>query len=655
MAYKAMQAMQEKNYKMYHEQYGEEIGPKQPTYEKKPDGDMDLKDAAVRFIHERCDGLRYKNGGSVEDGDGTSAGRPIPYDMQMDLDRLCLEKAVERFIESGTANDAFDVYFCYLEMFVGEYGQSRHMIEMLSEFEMNGSSLLMKHRDHYSHSVYVFALGLAIYETNEVFRDAYKKFYGIEQESDEKATHHFLQFWGLTSLFHDIGYPFELPFEQACSYFEEQGQSRDGIPFMAYQNLGDFITLSKEQNEHFKAILGMNEKDRLKDSNDLFAFALAQKLGKPYHFTRESMKVILDTKPANPNRFGYFMDHAFFSATVLLKELLGELPLEQVTADHVDALTAILLHNSLYKFSVAFYKNTSINRQIRPEDHPLAYMLMLCDELQCWDRTAYGRNSRTELHPMGCEFRFADNGIQAKYLYDESQKGKIDKFLEDMEQYKAGLKSKEPKLKAYSGMIGENDFEKDIKRIADLEHGISLTVTTGLCHFDRKNKKTYLSDTNFIHLYNFAVAMNAQYDKETDPEKMTDNFAKLSLEYKLSNIAQVKEFAAHLNEIGCFYTDRPVDFDLVEDFTSEDLIKLGKREHERWEKEKRSMFWMAPGQMTELCKSDKTVREQTRMHYDLDMKFEELSLEEQLKDMDPLNTMVQKLKEFDGVRIYSLE
>ena len=25
----------------------------------------------------------------------------------------------------------------------------------------------MKHRDHFSHSVYVFALGLAIYETNE--------------------------------------------------------------------------------------------------------------------------------------------------------------------------------------------------------------------------------------------------------------------------------------------------------------------------------------------------------------------------------------------------------------------------------------------------------------------------------------------------------
>ncbi len=30
------------------------------------------------------------------------------------------------------------------------------MIELLSEYEANGSGLLMKHRDHYSHSVYVF-------------------------------------------------------------------------------------------------------------------------------------------------------------------------------------------------------------------------------------------------------------------------------------------------------------------------------------------------------------------------------------------------------------------------------------------------------------------------------------------------------------------
>ena len=142
----------------------------------------------------------------------------------MDIDRLCLENAMERFLDSGSAQDAFDVYFCYLEMFVGSYGESRMMIEMLSEFEMNGSSVLMKHRDHYSHSVYVFAIGLAIYEANSAYREVYQKYYGFFDEKE--AAHHFLEFWGLSSLFHDIGYPFELPFEQVESYFEVRGEKR---------------------------------------------------------------------------------------------------------------------------------------------------------------------------------------------------------------------------------------------------------------------------------------------------------------------------------------------------------------------------------------------------------------------------------------------
>ena len=53
-------------------------------------------------------------------------------------------------------------------MYVGDYEKTRRMIELLSEFEANGSGLLMKHRDHYSHSVYVFILGMAIFGSNKV-------------------------------------------------------------------------------------------------------------------------------------------------------------------------------------------------------------------------------------------------------------------------------------------------------------------------------------------------------------------------------------------------------------------------------------------------------------------------------------------------------
>ena len=45
---------------------------------------------------------------------------------------------------------------------------------------------------------------------------------------------------------------------------------------------------------------------------------------------------------------------------------------------------------------------------------------------------------------------------------------------------------------------------------------------------------------------------------------MEKEFSALSLEYKLFNINQVKSFSRYLNAIHCFYTDRQVDFDMLD-------------------------------------------------------------------------------------------
>ena len=140
-----------------------------------------LEGAALSFIRDCCEELRFNKCKATSlnddeiDFDGTSLKtNQIPFNMEKDIDRLCFENALDRFLKSGRKEDAFDVYFCYLEMFIGKYCDSKKMIEMLAEFEMNASSLLMKHRDHYSHSVYVFVLGLAIYHNNAKFRENYR-------------------------------------------------------------------------------------------------------------------------------------------------------------------------------------------------------------------------------------------------------------------------------------------------------------------------------------------------------------------------------------------------------------------------------------------------------------------------------------------------
>ena len=220
MGFTAFATMQKQNF----EKYGVNF-PKQPDSIHVTANQGDMEQSALFFIRDRCEGLLFDQSMTdkeIETGllEGTSLKKgQIPYNMEKDIDRRCLEHAIHMFMKTGTAEDAFDVYFCYMEMFMGDYHTSKRMIELLSEFELNASSLLTKHRDHYSHSVYVFILGLAIYETNEYIRKTYKAFYNIDDEYN--AAHHFLEFWGLSSLFHDIGYPFELPFEQVKSYFAD--------------------------------------------------------------------------------------------------------------------------------------------------------------------------------------------------------------------------------------------------------------------------------------------------------------------------------------------------------------------------------------------------------------------------------------------------
>lgn len=603
---------------------------------------LTLPEAVTAFIHNRCAKLGHDSEKTaLENQAGIYLGKSlqenqVPYNTQMDTDRLCLEIALKRFLASGSAKDAFDVYFCFLEIFMGGYGKSRTVVELLSEFENNGSSLLMKHRDHYSHSVYVFALGLAIFETNADFRKLYSTFYNLDtcKDSPEPA-HHFIKYWGITALFHDIGYPLELPFEQAASYFEVNSENRSQRPFLAYHALDDYVG----------------------DIREALAENIAKCLGETYHFDAEYILDVINRKPSHPEQFNYFMDHAYFSAVILYRRVYKELGIEIHNAD-LDALSSIMLHNSMYKFSIAHYKDAG-NIPLKAECMPLAYMLMLCDELQCWDRTAYGRNSRTEIQPMDCHFDFSGGAIKAAYVYDESQ------------HYKENLlKNKAP---------GKQAFDSDIASIVDT----GLVALQSSIIWEARNpgrKQTYLSDSNFLNLYKFAVALNGRWmlgdewkqakEDGKSVEFLTANndlfesaFEKMSLEYKLSNINQAKSFDKYLNCIGAFYTDREVDFDELTAFSVEQCLVIGPLEHERWLKEHIDMGWKRGN-------ADSGERELKRIHKDMlddsllvngeltpeaaSLHYKMLDMTERDKDVEPMNAMLELLKIYDGVRIYSL-
>lgn len=648
MAYTAWEKVRKINV----EKYGINA-PQQPKlFTENDEYTTKLEEECLAFIREDCEGLRFNPMyAECVDSEGDSIGKKqIPYNMEKDTDRLCFERAISTFMETGLAENAFDVYFCYLEMFIGKYCDSKKMIEMLAEFEMNASSLLMKHRDHYSHSVYVFVLGLAIYHNNAKFRENYRLTHMNGADVDEhEVAHHFLKYWGLTSLFHDIGYPFELPFEQVKSYF---GDTIKGVPFVSYEGMKEYTAFSEEEKAHFKNVY---ESDYdFKSITDLLAYSMNLRLGEEYGCTVDYLRDdVMDLKPVSPDAFGGFMDHAVFSGVILYKQLVEVLGVTALNKDYIDSISAIVLHNSMFKFSV---RN---GKPLPMKTHPLAYMLMLCDELQCWDRTSYGRNSRQQLHPMWFDMTFEGEKIKAIYFYDDKYEAKKDtctgtctKMRKDVEGY-----------------------SKDVKFIHDIEEIIELNIEGSIelemdVQFESVKKlrklNTYLSSSNFIHLYNFAVLVHGRRKKVKDPnvtfEELEKYFNESTLEYQLSVIWRTRNYGKYLDAVGLFYTDKPVIYEMVDKEDVDDKIEvvMGEMEHLRWNEDKLSLGWCYGNAYADKCvgkdgklEDDKALRERTRTHKDI-VEYEELDEEAKDKDKEPLREMLPLLAQMDGIRIYKI-
>lgn len=656
----------------------------------------DLEWHTINFIRERCEDLRFDpQKTSLTDSDGKSL-KPgqIPFNMEMDLDRLCLETSIHRFLESGVAEDAFNIYYIYLEMFVGKYNKCKHLIESLSEFESNASSLLMSHRDHYSHSVYVFLIGLAIYDSCAAFRTTYNSMYHLD---GKEAAAHFLKFWGLTALFHDIGYPFELPFEEVKSYFNGDIKTN---PYVGYLNTKSYTKIPAEYSAKALRLSGNEPADNMAE---ILARRIDQLLGSHYsdrkraelpglngseNFT-EYLMAVLDCKPADPKVFGGFMDHAYFSAMLLMDYLFENFSDDQLNTDYTDALTAILLHNSIFKHSVQTQKLEGFSPEkyaIKAEWHPLAYLLMLCDELQCWDRTSYGQNSRMEVHAMGCDLNFSESGIQAKYIFDKALEKKTQLRDEKGLPLVGGT---------YKKMItdrnGEPKFLRDIEEIVAVNRDGCLSLTVDHA-FERniRHKKEYLSKTSYMHLYDFAVVLSGRRKHKIDEAyndrelrvQMEAEFENKSLEYKIIDIERVKKFASYLDAIDCFYTDRPVAYPLMDHFTDDDMSVIGPMEHERWLWVHHIMGWTYDdkyesfleyktdenGKKTATTESElkcSIIREQTRTHklmlksgeYNKENAFKHyknLEQSEKDKDTEPMNKLLDLLMLLDGVKFYSI-
>ena len=205
----------------------------------------------------------------------------------------------------------------------------------------------------------------------------------------------------------------------------------------------------------------------------------------------------------------------------------------------------------------------------------------------------------------------------------------------------------------------------------DAGEAMPLYIRPDVRKVDRRSKHTYLSGSNFLHLYDFAVALHGRnMPPETTAQELEARFNSQSLEYQLSGINRAKSFSRYLNALGCFYTDRPVDYEMVTAFTSEQALQIAPLEHERWVREHQAMGWRSGSdyETLPLARDDKqarqALREQLRCHKlamdgeptddEIRAHFFSLPEEDQDKDWKPFNSMLKLLKKFDGLRIYRL-
>ena len=148
MGYTALKAMRARNKKLL----GEALGPKQPYLAKGARKGSDLKSAALRFLHERCEGLRFDPAMTrLEKEQGIYLGTGIrPNQVKYGL--AGFNGAGRRFEFKGKFNGA-DVYDDYAH----HPGELRALLDMVQteiaskakgEHKLKPTSTMLIESDH---------------------------------------------------------------------------------------------------------------------------------------------------------------------------------------------------------------------------------------------------------------------------------------------------------------------------------------------------------------------------------------------------------------------------------------------------------------------------------------------------------------------------
>lgn len=529
-----------------------------------------------------------------------------------------LAEAVYDFLSDQTKEKAYVVYSMFFDIYRIKETSGRSfvdLLDMLKEYEENASVLSDGQRDHYVHSVNVFILGLCIYSRNNMVRQAMESDFrrpGYKARFQEMAEE-FLFIWGLAALFHDIGYPIEIinnQVNQFIRYVATEDCKQIG-PYISYKDFGRLDGFGAERSGEDSGYV--NKPTRL------LADCISMRLGLPTDDVRHTLNSFLDRMQKND-----FVDHGFYSAIIVLRwygELLADDPdtTEVFNNQIVGASTAIFLHNA---YRNVFQKKPYNCGPLEIERFPTAYLLILCDEAQEWNRQAYGTKARTQLAVDDSYVDISDRSIVFRYV---TSKGLLN------EQYVLG------KEQLFSKLL-------DIGRVFD--NGLTVHATTtsdGLIGMLKKS--TVLPRLLAENIEQLARQIHLDYCRtqmERQPGKALEypSWEQLPDSLKYSNVRQAQTIVDKLRIIGCYVgrAGEHPEYNLSE----EELELLAKYEHELWVEERIKNGW-----------SYGEVKDAERKTSPYLVPYEELSEGIKELDRDTIRN-IPKLMQFVGLSVYRL-
>ena len=575
-----------------------------------------------------------------------------------------LKAGIDVFLETETTYNAYEIYQTFFMIYqitaedkskkkedasiVNEPNTLLDLVKIMKKYEENTGDLIEKQRDHFIHSVNVFLLGLAIYAQNRSYREAfesyilkspYKKYYRINKKLSHEE---FLYRWGVASLFHDIGYPVEIIGKQLNKFINDGVKSisstYDADTAIDFKDFNEFNTIVKIDHDFADEFTKKYPEAKflnLFKPTDIMAHKIAT------DFTDVDVNDVAKHLDNFVNIMGEsgFIDHGFFSAILVLNSY-GHL-IQKFAKKHdfffypiVDSATAILLHNY---YRNVLQKDPFNLTAMHPIQSPIAFLLILCDELQEWNRQPFGIKDKKRSHVNELDLLVDDKRMEVDYIVKSGSMGLG--FSEDKEELLRHVLSVSSIFER--NFLVYTDVQQDsniMREIVKSEVQAPSTLLRNVEKLALKIHEQYIrTATEEFNKKKAEGKIDAEAEK--DFMEKTRPFNELSSHLKLANIRQARSIPRKLNMIGCELAHKDDKREAITKFSREEVIDLAIFEHDEWCDEKIGQGWTYG-----------EVRDDDNLIHDCLVPWDDLTPEVQQYDIDPVEN-IPSLVDSIGLKI----